>query len=79
MAKLKKRRPSQVPETDQKPLVGITEADQWRIIKETGILDRAQTSTAAAEEQLLSPLTEEIFAALALIIPHSFLLLMMEL
>lgn len=87
MTKVKNRKPSQVPKTEKEPLVDISEADQWRIIKESGILqqvprvDLVQNPSQATEEeeQLLSPLTEEIFSALSLIIPHSFLLLMMEL
>lgn len=86
MAK-KNRKPSQVPSSSEKPLVDISEDDQWRIIKESGILEQVPTPPTSARlqaqredvEQLLSPLTEEIFAALALIIPHAFLLLMMEL
>ena len=87
MTKVKNRKPSQVPKTEQEPLVDISEADQWRIIKESGILQQVPrvepvqnpSQATEEEEQLLSPLTEEIFSALSLIIPHSFLLLMMEL
>ncbi|TCD71280.1 hypothetical protein EIP91_011051 [Steccherinum ochraceum] len=75
----KKRKPSQVPQAEEKPLVDISEQDQWKIIKDSGILEQVPRSAArGSEEQLLSPLTEELFAAFALIIPHCFLLLMME-
>ncbi|GJE84691.1 hypothetical protein PsYK624_007670 [Phanerochaete sordida] len=64
----------------QKPLVDIPEQEQWRIIRDSGILQSvpAGEKESEAEEPLLSPFTEECFAALALIIPFSSLLLMME-
>ncbi|KAI0758278.1 hypothetical protein BC629DRAFT_1444254 [Irpex lacteus] len=75
-------------ETEEKPLIEIPEADQWRIIRDSGILqklDGQPSSSPAAkekvkeeEEHLLSPFWEEFFAATSLIIPHCFLLLMME-
>ncbi|KAI0091962.1 hypothetical protein BDY19DRAFT_927704 [Irpex rosettiformis] len=69
------------------PLLDIPEADQWRIIRDSGILQKLETNatsqpeatpTQQAEEHLLSPFWEEFFAATSLIIPHCFLLLMME-
>ena len=69
------------------PLVDIPEAEQWRIIRESGVLEKFASDTpqqpskateATTEERLLTPFWEEFFAATALIIPHSFLLLMME-
>lgn len=83
----KKRKDAAVPsETEsepQKPLVEISEQEQWRIIRESGILGEIPTGEKdeKAEDEdkpLLSPFTEECFAALALIVPFSFLLLMME-
>lgn len=63
-----------------KPLLDIPESEQLRIIKESGILQAAPLDITPEyeNEQLLSPLTEEIFSATTLIIPHCFLLLMME-
>ena len=81
MAKNRKKAARQ-EEKPPTPLLDISEQDQWRIIRESGILQKLPTDTAAqpaaAEEPLLSPLTEEIFAALALIIPHASLLLLFE-
>ena len=86
MANNKKAKKS--PKPANEPLLDIPEADQWRIIRESGILQKVNansqpsssqaTTTAQEEEHLLSPFWEEFFAATALIIPFSFLLLMME-
>lgn len=83
-----KRKPSQQPSSDpdQDPLVDIPEVEQWRIIKESGILKtipvepevEVSSPETGQEAEGLSPLAEEIFGAITLIIPHSFLLLMME-
>ena len=67
----------------KEPLLHVSEEDQWKIIRDSGVLNKVPaTPEVAAElkanEPLLSPLTEEIFSAMTLIIPHSFLLLMME-
>ena len=80
------KRPSRLkaPATPQEPLVDIPKNEAWRIINETGILQQInkdkETTPAAVEDEegKLSPLTEEIFNAINLIIPHSFLLLMMD-
>ncbi|KAI0352693.1 hypothetical protein OH77DRAFT_1591825 [Trametes cingulata] len=69
--------------------VDIPEEEQWRIINETGILKQVPSSTSAkksgqAEEDEedrdyeISPLADEIFRALYLVIPMSFMLLLME-
>ena len=73
-------------QNQKETLIDIPEADQWRIIRESGILQKVDsnstkqqtTATKEEEEQLLSPFWEEFFAATSLIIPHCFLLLMME-
>ncbi|KAI0773844.1 hypothetical protein C8Q74DRAFT_1368392 [Fomes fomentarius] len=70
--------------------VDISEEEQWRIINESGILKQvprdqkpqipipdAQLSEEE-EEEGLSPFAEEVFNAMMLIIPMSFMLLMME-
>lgn len=60
---------SKVPHTT---LQDITEADQWRLVKETGILEKAESSDN------LPDTPDEIFNAIILIIPFSFLYLMMD-
>ncbi|KAH9853809.1 hypothetical protein C2E23DRAFT_776710 [Lenzites betulinus] len=66
--------------------IDIPEEEQWRIIKESGILKQAGASTAAQEAALggddedyeISPLADEVFRALFLAIPMSFMLLLMD-
>ncbi|KAI0771472.1 hypothetical protein BD413DRAFT_548819 [Trametes elegans] len=66
--------------------VDIPEEEQWRIINETGILKQAvaaekggKKNTADEDEDYeISPLADEIFRALYLVIPTSFMLLLME-
>ncbi|KAI0079682.1 hypothetical protein K474DRAFT_1683073 [Panus rudis PR-1116 ss-1] len=71
-------------EMASKPLVDIPEAEQWRIIKDSAILASVPRDKGTAdagendEEDGMSPLSQEIFDATTLIIPHSFLLMMME-
>ncbi|SRR6266545_4515828 len=62
----------------EKPLIDIPEEDQWRLIKQTGILDAAERrgKETCVEEQV--SLWDEIFNAVLLIIPFSSLLLLME-
>ncbi|CAL1702184.1 unnamed protein product [Somion occarium] len=80
------RKPSKKPATEenQQPSVDIPEQEQWRIIKESGILKGVpienpnSSSNSDEEPEGLSPLVEEIFSAINLIILHSFLLIMME-
>ena len=50
----------------------IPEGEQWRLVKETGILERAKES----EESLDT--ADEVFNAILFIIPFSFLFLMMD-
>ncbi|KIP10641.1 hypothetical protein PHLGIDRAFT_28311 [Phlebiopsis gigantea 11061_1 CR5-6] len=79
----KKRKQAAAPATPQKPLIDISEDEQWRIIRDSGVLKtisskEERSAQPQAPEELLSPFTLEVFAALALIIPFSSLLLMME-
>ena len=79
----KKRKQASTPATPQKPLIDISEEEQWRIIRDSGVLktispEEKDGAQPQAPEELLSPFTLEVFAALALIIPFSCLLLMME-
>ena len=85
-AMAKTRKNATATPTAQEPLVDISEADQWRIIRESGVLNKVTSSAVPNskeqeeenEEELLSPLTQEIFAAMALVIPFCSLLLVME-
>jgi hypothetical protein len=54
----------------------LSEDEQWRLINDTGILNRHPVASRDDEED--TPLAEEIFNSVILIIPFSFLLLMMD-
>lgn len=59
----------------------IPESEQWRLINESGILNSAPGPTGSEVQELEeeeTPLAEEIFNSVIMIIPFSFLLLMME-
>jgi hypothetical protein len=74
---VKTRKPkTTTPEPPQN--IEIPEAEQWRLINETGILKKAipKPNTVAAEDD--TPLAEEIFGAVTLIIPFSFLLFLFD-
>ena len=67
-----------------KPLIDITEDEQWRLINPSGILQNPALvqesriqSTVDVEDEEIS-LCDEIFNAVTLIIPFSSLLLLME-
>jgi hypothetical protein len=67
-----------------KPLIDITEDEQWRLINQSGILQNPALvqesriqSTVDVEDEDIS-LCDEIFNAVTLIIPFSSLLLLME-
>lgn len=67
---------------------GISEEEQWRIVEQTGILKSipktaatpAKTSNIRKEDEdaLCSPLCEDIFNSILLIIPFSSLYIMMD-
>jgi len=65
----------------QKPLVEISEDEQWRLIQESGVL-RKISDTQKPEETTDNveplPLAEEIFNAVILIIPFTCFLIMMD-
>lgn len=78
---------SQAPSKDvpEKPLIEISEEEQWRIIKQTGILNTLEEREAAPTSQIPSLIIEEptnlgdeIFNTTLLLIPFSSLLLLME-
>ena len=58
--------------------VELAEDEQWRLINESGILQKVSTKEEDEEEEEDYPLAEEIFSAVTLIVPFSFLLLMMD-
>ena len=59
--------------------VKLTEEEQWRLINESGVLERlSRTGHDDSEVEKRGPLPDEIFNATLLIIPFSFLLLMFE-
>ena len=67
-----------------KPLIDVTEDEQWRLINQSGILQNPALvqesrveSTVDMEEEEIS-LCDEIFNAVMLIMPFSSLLLLME-
>lgn len=71
------------------PDLQISEEEQWRLIEQSGLLKKVPTSdhepTSSSTPQANQgddneeeyPLAEELFAATTLLIPMSFLLLMM--
>lgn len=69
------------------PLIQLSEEEQWRLIEQSGILKKVPTSDSEPtssstplqgnDDEEEYPLAEEIFAATTLLIPMSFLLLMM--
>ncbi|KAF8842270.1 hypothetical protein BDN67DRAFT_966032 [Paxillus ammoniavirescens] len=73
---------------DKKPLIEISEEEQWRLIQESGLLSRVNTPdertparTQASTTEVDDgppPLAEEIFNALVIIMPHTFFLIMMD-
>jgi hypothetical protein len=83
-AKVESVPPSEVASSSSKPLIELDEAEQLRLIEQSGILDRMKkveverdpNGVEYVEERL--PLAEEILNAVIYIIPTSFLLLMME-
>ncbi|TFY77294.1 hypothetical protein EWM64_g6718 [Hericium alpestre] len=87
MARSRKTRAKPAAQPD-KPLIDIPEEEQWRLIQQTGILNTVTAERQPAEakadgtgededEDEVYPLAEEIFSAVTLIIPISFLLLLM--
>ncbi|KAF9058089.1 hypothetical protein BJ165DRAFT_105624 [Panaeolus papilionaceus] len=71
--------PSSIPPAKTKPLIDIPEDEQWRLIKQTGILDSVKSEPApATKEPEELTLGDEIFNAVMYIIPFSSLLILME-
>ncbi|CAA7259681.1 unnamed protein product [Cyclocybe aegerita] len=74
--------PSKAPKkrAPQKPLIEISEEEQWRIINQTRILESSELQAHVSSSELPEglSLSDEIFNAILLIIPFSSLLLLME-
>jgi hypothetical protein len=68
-----KKAPSTNPEE-------IPEEEQWRIINETGLLKQLPNPprTAQVEEEEETPFAEEILNTMLLVVPFTFLLVMMD-
>lgn len=76
----KKRQTAQTTPV-QKPLVEISEDEQWRLIEQTGVLRKVAETRKPKEttdnvEPL--PLADEIFNAVMFIMPLTFFLIMMD-
>jgi hypothetical protein len=73
-----KSSPPPLPETPEQ--LQISEEEQWRLVNDSGILSQKVPRSPESELEVEddTPLADEIFNAVILIIPFSFLLLMME-
>jgi hypothetical protein len=86
MARKRQTDKNQSPNT---PNLQISEEEQWRLIEQSGVLKKVATSdheptsgstlqaNQGQDDEEEYPLSEELFAAATLLIPISFLLLMM--
>lgn len=92
MSKNRKSKPNR--HTEQKPLIEIPEEEKWRLVRESGLLERFKdsdqspsTSTSTPTHPVTtgpeeldgpSPLAEEILNAFMIIMPHTFFFVMMD-
>ncbi|KAF8897454.1 hypothetical protein BD779DRAFT_1490944 [Infundibulicybe gibba] len=67
------------------PAIEISDEEQWRLINQSGVLQKAVAPPPESSPDMIHendeefvPLAEELFNSVLLIIPFSFLLLMME-
>lgn len=86
---MSRRRQTDKDQSQNTPDLQISDEEQWRLIEQSGVLKQVPTSdhepTSSSTPQANRgnddeeeyPLAEEIFAATTLLIPISFLLLMM--
>jgi hypothetical protein len=77
----KKRQTTQAETTPvQKPLVEISEDEQWRLIEQTGVLRKISDTRKPVETDNVEPLplADEIFNAIVFIMPLTFFLIMMD-
>jgi len=81
MPKSKKNRENINPKSPPQG-ISIPKEEQWRLVKESGVLNAAPLSTSKStpltEDESVGGLAEEILDAMMFIIPINFLLLMME-
>jgi len=56
----------------------IPEDEQWRLINESGLLGKIGDDTPKLSTEEVPPASDDIFDAVFLIIPFSFLLLIMD-
>jgi hypothetical protein len=85
----RKRQTTDKNQSQNTPDLQISNEEQWRLIEQSGVLKKVPTSdhqpTSSSTPQANQgnddeeeyPLAEELFAATTLLIPMSFLLLMM--
>ncbi|KAF9075927.1 hypothetical protein BDP27DRAFT_1314738 [Rhodocollybia butyracea] len=84
MPRMRLRKPSkETPSSDTKPLVEISEDEQWRLINESGVLNKVSdqspsNTTAHAEDPSPYPLVDEILDTSMWIMPFCSILLIME-
>jgi hypothetical protein len=80
MASLRSRRrsSSQDSSSSHPEPINIPEEEQWRLINETGVLASSPADMDDSSEQEETSLADEIFDAVLLIVPVSFLLLLMD-
>jgi len=76
--KAKAKQPSS--EEASKPLLELSEEEQWRIINQTGVLNKLPTQAKPQVEDVEEtlPFADEIFNTTLYLIPMSFTLLLME-
>jgi hypothetical protein len=84
-----RKRQTDKNQSQDTPDLQISNEEQWRLIEQSGVLKKVPTSdhqpTSSStpqankenEEEEEYPLAEEVFAATTLLIPVSFLLLLM--
>jgi hypothetical protein len=76
VSNMNSEKPPSESAVSHEPLIEVPEEEQWRIIKQTGILEAAKLQDQAVEDKI--SLGDEIFNAVLLLIPFSSLLLLME-
>jgi hypothetical protein len=85
-----RKRQTDTSQSQNTPDLQVSEEEQWRLIEQSGILKKVPTSdheptpsstppqaNPGNDDEEEYPLAEELFAATTLLIPISFLLLMM--
>ncbi|KAF5393685.1 hypothetical protein D9757_000105 [Collybiopsis confluens] len=75
--KIRERKASTLPKSNEEPLIDISEQEQWRLINESGVLHKIADQTPNPEPLPYS-LIDEILDTSLFIIPFWSLLLLME-